>query len=30
MVLILHTWNSFVRRPMTEADIDAEMRRRHG
>jgi fatty acid desaturase len=28
VLLILHWWNSFGRRPMTEADIDAEMKRR--
>jgi len=27
--LILHAWDTFWRRPVTEADIDAEMRR-HG
>lgn len=27
--LLLHAWNSFWRPPMTEADIDAEMRRHH-
>ncbi|MGO9456182.1 MAG: 2TM domain-containing protein [Acidimicrobiales bacterium] len=25
--LVLHAWKAFVRRPMTEADIEAEMRR---
>jgi len=25
--LVLHGWNAFVRRPVTEADVDAEMRR---
>ena len=25
--LVLHAWDTFVRRPITEADIDAEMRR---
>jgi len=28
VILVLHWWNSFVRRPMTEADIGAEMDRR--
>ncbi len=27
--LVLHAWNVFFRRPITEADIDAEMLRRH-
>lgn len=27
VILVLHWWNSFGRRPMTEADIDAEMYR---
>jgi 2TM domain len=27
--LVLHAWDAFVRRPITEADIDAEMRRYH-
>ena len=26
--LVLHAWEAFVRRPITEADIDAELRRR--
>jgi hypothetical protein len=26
--LVLHAWDAFVRRPITEADIDAEVRRR--
>ncbi len=26
--LVLHAWDVFVRRPVTEADIDAEMNRR--
>ena len=25
--LLLHAWNSFVRKPVTEADVDSEMRR---
>ena len=25
--LVLHAWETFVRRPVTEADIDAELRR---
>jgi 2TM domain len=25
--LVLHAWEAFVRRPITEADIDAELRR---
>jgi 2TM domain len=28
VILVLHWWNAFGRRPMTEADIDAEMKRR--
>ncbi len=28
VILVLHWWNSFGRRPMTDADIDAEMKRR--
>ena len=28
--LVLHAWEVFVRRPVTEADVDAEMRRRGG
>jgi 2TM domain len=28
VILVLHWWNAFGRRPMTEADIDAEMNRR--
>jgi hypothetical protein len=27
--LVLHAWEVFVRRPITEADIDAELRRHH-
>lgn len=27
--LVLHAWDVFLRRPVTEADIEAEMRRRH-
>jgi hypothetical protein len=27
--LVLHAWEAFVRRPITEADIDAELRRHH-
>ena len=27
--LVLHAWEVFVRRPVTEADIDAELRRHH-
>jgi len=27
VILVLHWWHSFGRRPMTEADIDAEMNR---
>lgn len=26
--VLLHAWDSFFRRPITEADIDAELRRR--
>lgn len=26
--LILHAWDVFVRRPVTDADVDAEVRRR--
>lgn len=25
--LVLHAWDAFVRRPITEADVDAELRR---
>ena len=25
--LVLHAWETFVRRPVTEADVDAELRR---
>jgi hypothetical protein len=25
--LVLHAWDTFLRRPVTEADIDAELRR---
>ena len=27
--LVLHAWEVFFRRPVTEADIDAELRRQH-
>lgn len=27
--LVLHAWNVFLRRPVTEADIDAELNRYH-
>ena len=27
--LVLHAWDTFVRRPVTEADVEAELRR-HG
>jgi hypothetical protein len=27
--ILLHAWSAFGRRPLTEADIDAEMRRHH-
>ena len=27
--LVLHAWNAFFRRPVTEADIDEEIRRSH-
>ncbi len=27
--LILHAWDVFVRRPVTDADVDAELRRIH-
>ncbi len=26
--LVLHAWDAFVRRPITEADVDAELHRR--
>jgi fatty acid desaturase len=26
--LIMHAWDVFIRRPVTEADVDAELRRR--
>lgn len=26
--LVMHVWDAFVRRPVTEADVDAELRRR--
>ena len=29
IVLLLHGWRTLVRRPMTEADVDAEMQRHH-
>src|SRR5579864_6288074 len=28
--LVLHAWDVFVRRPVTEADIDVELRRHSG
>jgi 2TM domain len=28
--LVLHFWDAFLRRPVTEADVDAELRRRRG
>ncbi len=28
--LVMHAWDAFLRRPVTEADIDEELRRRHG
>jgi hypothetical protein len=27
--LVLHAWEAFVRRPITDADIQAELRRQH-
>lgn len=27
--LVLHAWDAFIRRPISEADVDAEMRRHH-
>jgi len=27
--LVLHGWDVFLRRPVTEADVDAELRRHH-
>jgi len=27
--LVLHAWDVFLRRPLTEADIDAELQRQH-
>jgi hypothetical protein len=27
--LVLHAWDAFLRRPLTEEDIDAELQRRH-
>lgn len=27
--LLLHAWNTFVRKPITEDDIDVELRRHH-
>jgi hypothetical protein len=27
--LVLHAWETFVHRPVTEADVDAELRRHH-
>jgi len=28
--LVLHAWDTFLRKPVTEADVDAELRRRQG
>ena len=28
--LVLHAWDVFLRRPVTEADVDAELRRHPG
>jgi len=28
--LVLHAWDAFVHRPITEADVDAELRRHPG
>ncbi len=28
--LVLHAWDTFLRRPVTEADIDKEVQRRRG
>jgi hypothetical protein len=27
--LVIHAWDAFLRRPLTEADIDTELQRRH-
>jgi fatty acid desaturase len=27
--IVLHVWEVFVRRPVTDADVEAELRRRH-
>ena len=27
--LVLHAWDTFIRRPVTDADVEAELRRRH-
>lgn len=27
--LVMHGWDTFLRRPITDADIDAELERRH-
>lgn len=27
--LVLHAWDTFLRKPVTESDVDAELRRRH-
>ena len=29
VALLLHAWDVFVRRPVTEDDVDAELRRHH-
>ncbi|HVV38221.1 MAG TPA: 2TM domain-containing protein [Acidimicrobiales bacterium] len=29
MGLVLHAWDVFLRRPVTDSDIEAELRRRH-
>ena len=28
--LVLHFWDAFVKRPVTDADVEAELRRRRG
>lgn len=28
--LVLHAWDVFIRKPVSEADVDAELRRRRG
>jgi hypothetical protein len=28
--LVLHAWDTFLRRPVTDADVDAELRRHRG